>query len=74
MHGFEPAARLKKRLYRSSTSHPTDSFPFEHERRRPDILVESLRRVHKSELRIGAVKKLHRDVEHHSICGRHTTA
>jgi hypothetical protein len=74
MHSFEPAARIKKRLHRSSTSHPTDSFPFEHERLRLDIVVESLRRVHKSALRIGAVKKLHRDVERHNICGRHTTA
>jgi hypothetical protein len=51
-----------------------DSFPVEHERWRLVILVESLRRARKSALRVGAVKKLHRDVEHHNICGCHTTA
>jgi hypothetical protein len=49
---------------------PTNSSPFEHQRLRLDILVESLRRARKSALRVDTVKKLHRDVEHYNICGR----
>jgi hypothetical protein len=50
------------------------SFTFKHERCRLDILIERIRRVRKSALRIGTVKQLHGDVEHHNVCGRHATA
>jgi hypothetical protein len=41
------------------------SFSFEHERGRFDVLVESIRRVGKTALRIGAIVEFHRDVKHH---------
>src|SRR4029077_9502948 len=48
--------------------------PFEYEGRRRDILVEGISGVRESALRVGAVVKLHGDVEHHEIRGGHTSA
>src|SRR3981189_1585365 len=57
-----------------STAYSRPLLPFEHERRRLDILVEGIGGVRESALRVGAVVKLHGDVEHHEIRGGYTAA
>ena len=50
------------------------SFSFEDERCRFDVLVESVRRVGKAPLGVGAIVKLHRDVQHYEIRSGYTSA